>query len=229
MKTAQSFDLTAFISGWRSDLASSGSLSKKDLDELESHMLDEIDQLTQYPLSQKEAFMIARERIGSRSDLSQPYIQSKSVWSVFISRSNLYLQALLALIIISLSSRIVEFAVIMAVAIFKFPMSYGNYLYAGLLAVLLLTIFASLRLVHQRAKRRTQRISLTGHLTIITLFVSIMAVLFGTQFVGAPIPLETMSIFVIRQYIWMAGFLVVFAIAIIYSIRDTKSLRVKRA
>lgn len=229
MKTAQPFDLTVSISRWRSDLASSGSLTKEDLDELESHLLDEIDQLTQYPLSQKEAFMVARERIGNRSDLSQPYIQSKSAWSVFISRSNLYLQALLALIIISLTSRIVEFAVIMAVAIFRFPMSYGGYLYTGLLAVLLLTIFAWLRFVHERARKHTQRISLTGHLTVITLFVSVMAVLLGTQFVGSPIALETMSVFIIRQYIWIAGFLAVLAVSVIYSINDIKSLRVKSA
>ncbi|MCE7993269.1 MAG: hypothetical protein HEP71_14885 [Roseivirga sp.] len=229
MKTTQSFDLISVISDWRSDLASSGSLTKEDLDELESHMLDEMDQLTRHPLSQKEAFLVARERIGSRSDLSQPYIQSKSPWTIFMSRSNLYLQALLALIIISLTTRIVEFVVILTVASFELPMIWGSYLYAGLLTVLLLAIFVGLRFVHHRARKRSQRVSLTGNLTMMTLFVSIIAVLFGTQFVGAPIPLEIMSIFIIRQYIWIVGFAAVFVTSVVYSIRDIKSLRVKRA
>ncbi len=229
MENTTQFRLDAEMAVWRSGLAGSGNLSHEDLQELESHMLDEIEQLTQYPLSEREAFMIAKDRIGNHSELSRSYARSKTFWSLFLSRSSLYLQAVLAIIILSLTSRIAEFGTILTVARFRLPISWGTYLYSGLLAIALASLFLWLRYMSHKARNRRFKVSLTGRLTIVTLCTALLTIPLGVAFTGAPIQLELMSVFSIRQYIWIAGFFAIFGVAVVYSVRDFRSLKIKES
>ncbi len=223
MENTTQFRLEEHIAAWRSELAGSGILSREDLDELESHLLDEIDQLSSCPLTKREAFMVAKDRIGTHAELSRPYAKSKSLWSLFKARSPLYLQAILVLIIISLISRTVEFATIMTIASFELPMAWSNYLYSGLLLTSCTILFLWFRLISRKARLQSQRVSLTGHLTIMTLIVGVLTILLGIRFTAAPIELELIGIFFIRQYIWAVGMLIVLIASIVYSVRDMKS------
>ena len=53
------FDINEQIIKWRSNLAQSETLAGSDIDELENHLREEIEDLTDLKLSSEEAFLIA--------------------------------------------------------------------------------------------------------------------------------------------------------------------------
>jgi hypothetical protein len=67
------FDLNEKISMWRSDLAQSETFYSSDIDELESHLREEIENLTDLRLSDEEAFLVANHRLGSKDSLVVEY------------------------------------------------------------------------------------------------------------------------------------------------------------
>jgi len=67
------FDLNEKIAKWRSNLAQSETLAGSDIDELENHLREEIEQLTILKLSDEEAFMVAAHRLGSTDNLAAEY------------------------------------------------------------------------------------------------------------------------------------------------------------
>ncbi|MHC4744052.1 MAG: permease prefix domain 1-containing protein [Planctomycetota bacterium] len=67
------FDLNEQITKWRTSLAESEKCSKADIDELENHLREEIDNLTPAGLSQQEAFAIAKGRLGDTASLEDEF------------------------------------------------------------------------------------------------------------------------------------------------------------
>ena len=67
------FDLNERINHWRASLAQSQSLGKTDIDELESHLREEVDSLKESTLSDEETFLLATRRLGSPASLSSEY------------------------------------------------------------------------------------------------------------------------------------------------------------
>lgn len=67
------FDLNEKISMWRSNLAQSQALGGSDIDELESHLREETENLTALKLSEEEAFLVATHRLGSTDSLAEEY------------------------------------------------------------------------------------------------------------------------------------------------------------
>jgi hypothetical protein len=67
------FDLNEQIIKWRSNLAQSQTLGNSDIDELESHLREEIENLKASNLSDEEAFLIATHRLGSTDSLAVEY------------------------------------------------------------------------------------------------------------------------------------------------------------
>lgn len=76
------FDLSNEIKKWRSNLAQSESLGKSDIDELESHLREEIDHLTASKLSEQEAFLVATHRLGDIDNLSEEFakVNTSILW-----------------------------------------------------------------------------------------------------------------------------------------------------
>lgn len=72
------FELKESITNWKQKLNSSNSLTSNDIEELESHLLDEIDLLKEKDLSEEEAFFVATSRLGSVDLLSSEYIKVNS-------------------------------------------------------------------------------------------------------------------------------------------------------
>lgn len=64
------FDLNEEILKWRDDLAKSEPLDESDVDELESHLREEVESLASGDLSEEESFWIARRRLGGAGDLA---------------------------------------------------------------------------------------------------------------------------------------------------------------
>ena len=64
------FDLNQQVTKWRTNLAQSEACSKSDIDELESHLREEIEHLSTCELSEQEAFLVAAHRLGDSGSLT---------------------------------------------------------------------------------------------------------------------------------------------------------------
>ncbi len=67
------FDLNEHIAKWRHRQGQSETLATRDLDELEGHLREEIEQLVASKLSQEEAFLVARHRLGDTTSLTEEF------------------------------------------------------------------------------------------------------------------------------------------------------------
>ena len=67
------FDLNERINEWRGGLSASGTFSEQDLNELESHLREEIHNLTDSKLSAEEAFLVATHRLGQAGSLTAEF------------------------------------------------------------------------------------------------------------------------------------------------------------
>jgi len=76
------FDLSESTADWLGDLRQSEAFEETDLEELEDHLRDEIEQLMEKGLSEKEAFWVATSRAGTREELPREYakVNSRPVW-----------------------------------------------------------------------------------------------------------------------------------------------------
>ena len=73
------------IENWRNSLYASGSFESDELDELESHLLDEVEQLNTDMLSAEEKLLVAQHRLGSSNQLRKAY--QKKDWASFAQLS----------------------------------------------------------------------------------------------------------------------------------------------
>lgn len=67
------FNLNESIKGWKAKLGNCDSFTGNDIEELESHLLDEIESLKEKELSEEEAFYIASSRLGEVDLLSSEF------------------------------------------------------------------------------------------------------------------------------------------------------------
>jgi len=76
------FELESQIRKWRGHLRSSGSLREQDLEELESHLRDNIDDLTARGITTEEAILISIRRMGDTEALSDEFakVTTESIW-----------------------------------------------------------------------------------------------------------------------------------------------------
>jgi hypothetical protein len=82
MGGANMFDLSKSTADWLGDLKQSGAFEDSHLEELGSHLRDDIEQLMDKGLSEKEAFWVATSRVGTREELPEEYAKtnSRAVW-----------------------------------------------------------------------------------------------------------------------------------------------------
>ena len=74
------FDLNNAISNWRMNLSEKQTCAKSDIDEMESHLREEIESLAASKLSQQEAFLVAAHRLGDIDNLSAEFAKvNKSI------------------------------------------------------------------------------------------------------------------------------------------------------
>lgn len=76
------FDLDSQIGKWRSHIRTTGNLGAADLEELESHLRDGIDELAASGMDPEEAFIIAVKRLGDAETLTREYAKAstESIW-----------------------------------------------------------------------------------------------------------------------------------------------------
>ena len=80
------FDLETNIKSWSDYLRARGTLEETDVLELESHLRDQIDDLTDNGLSEEEAFLISVKRLGSVSLITEEYskVNTESLWKYLL-------------------------------------------------------------------------------------------------------------------------------------------------
>ncbi|MBN1508894.1 MAG: hypothetical protein JW955_18755 [Sedimentisphaerales bacterium] len=66
-------DVEKWIEPWRIDLANGETLGDSDIRELESHLREEMEHLKVLPLSDEEAFLVARHRLGDTAALEREF------------------------------------------------------------------------------------------------------------------------------------------------------------
>jgi len=76
------FDLESQIRKWRTHVQSTGSLGAQDVEELESHLRDSIDELTGRGVSVEEAFIVSIHRMGDAEALHDEFakVSTENVW-----------------------------------------------------------------------------------------------------------------------------------------------------
>lgn len=71
--TGQTTELDELLAGWRQSLHGKGLWDQSEILELESHLLDGVEELVSSGLSTDEAFLIATKRLGSASTLNKEF------------------------------------------------------------------------------------------------------------------------------------------------------------
>lgn len=92
-------NLNRHILKWRLNLLMRGAFQKSDIDELESHLRDEIDELQRLGYSDEDAFHLAVRRLGDLPGLQEEFSKvnfgilwlKRAAWSVLIVMSVLLL------------------------------------------------------------------------------------------------------------------------------------------
>ncbi|MGQ4277271.1 permease prefix domain 1-containing protein [Pseudidiomarina sp. E22-M8] len=79
---SQEFDVELKVAEWRTYLVRHAALNEYDIDELESHLRDEMDALQEQGLKDDEAFLIAAKRVGDLDDVTREYaeVHSGRLW-----------------------------------------------------------------------------------------------------------------------------------------------------
>ena len=82
MESSNQFDVEKEIISWRSELG--GSLATQELDELENHLRESMDELASEKLTAEEAFTLAKRRLGNPVDLRNEYQKTNPsrLWSI---------------------------------------------------------------------------------------------------------------------------------------------------
>ena len=94
MENRTNFDLNKNIEIWKSELSKSSKMTIDNINELESHLLDEIHELQLIGLSIQESLIIAKERIGNVNDLTTEFGKVNDGF-YFINRIIPYLKGIL--------------------------------------------------------------------------------------------------------------------------------------
>jgi hypothetical protein len=83
------FDLDFNIRSYSDYLRAHGSFSDNDILEMESHLHDEIDELTQHGLSEEEAFLIGVKRLGNVNQISHEFqkVNAEGFWKQLLTDS----------------------------------------------------------------------------------------------------------------------------------------------
>lgn len=114
MENRTNFDLNKSIEIWKSELSKNSKMTLDNINELESHLRDEINELQQLGLSIEESLLIAKNRIGNVEDLKTEFGKVNNGF-YFKNKIIPYLKGILFYIaFITLTDLITGFSVIIA-------------------------------------------------------------------------------------------------------------------
>ena len=76
------FTIEQAVENWKNDLRQKQTLIESDIEELESHLQEEMERLTPLGLSEEESFLIAARRIGDTTQMAAEFakVNAAAIW-----------------------------------------------------------------------------------------------------------------------------------------------------
>jgi hypothetical protein len=233
------FDLNEQIIKWRSNLAQSQTLGSSDIDELESHLREEIEHLTGLKLSEEEAFLVATHRLGSTDSLAGEYAKINRS-SIFRRRLSLMITGILTYLLAThfataVSKDCVLLAANSGITGYR---SLGFIGFGSQILILMTTFFLGYficRLIIQRPGFKKQIKQLTTRMCLLTVLLVflIMTVVYRATF-HIPVPgfrpmniqQHVVAALTYTKFLWSV-FLPVILVMVLINLRKPNSHRVK--
>ena len=134
-------DVENQIEQWREALQTSDAFGSADLDELESHLREEMERLTPLGLSGTEAFLVARHRLGTAEALEAEYAKVNADRRALLHLSWMAAGVLVYILVAHLAVAISEVGVLAALLLHVGPAAFawiGVAIKVAAMAVLLL-------------------------------------------------------------------------------------------
>ena len=180
MERRTGFSLEKNIEIWKSALFENPNMTTGDINELESHLLDEIAGLHNLGLNEEESFLIAQKRIGSIDNLINEF--SKVNKNVFLhNRALPYLTGILLFFaFITISELVMTTSILIAQKI-GINDSYFNSVSIAILITLSIVLFM---IIYFRYKNNQTNI---GTLKNIPLLVGLIVISKMLTFISAPL------------------------------------------
>lgn len=91
MKYNDSYSIAEKINGWANEIKAKPSLTESDIEEMKSHLYDSCEALVKQGLSEEEAFIVARLRMGDSPELDEAFNEANQ--PVMQMRRSLYILA----------------------------------------------------------------------------------------------------------------------------------------
>ena len=114
MEYRTEFNLEKSIDQWRSTLITTANFTEDNIAELESHLLDEIQDLGVLGLSESESFLVAKKRLGRTDEISSEF--NKINYRIyFLNKARPYISgALILMLYITVSESINHISALMS-------------------------------------------------------------------------------------------------------------------
>lgn len=156
MQSKTQFNTEQEIGQWKETLQASGHVDQENLMELESHLLDEIDNLQNKGLSDAEVFLIAQNRIGSYETLGKAYKRSGSF---SFSKNSLLAQTFLLLFTFFWLSKTATYvAGDIAISMFASDATSFVVMHTLLQVLMAVTVYLIYRKTRQMSRKNTESI-----------------------------------------------------------------------
>jgi hypothetical protein len=141
MENRTEFSIDKSIINWKSQLSKKVNFTGDNINELESHLLDEIQELKELGLNDEESFLVAIQRLGSIEQLTSEF--SKVNQKVYFRSKVLpYLKGVLMFIAFMTITELLTNTSILLVDKLGFDDSYYNWVSIGILISLSIFPFA---------------------------------------------------------------------------------------
>jgi len=180
MENRTKFNLKENIEIWKSELSQNSNMTLDNIDELESHLQDEIQALQQLGLNTEESLLIAKSRIGNIEELTTEFSKiNKEVY--FKNRITPYLKGVLLFIaFITITKLLTTFSILIAN---KIGINDG---YLNLVSIGFLLFFTFVILIFSYKKYKNGIFN-SRKLTSIPILVSIVIISKLLSFLSLPI------------------------------------------
>ncbi|MFT3832590.1 MAG: permease prefix domain 1-containing protein [Micropruina sp.] len=143
------------IESWRHYLTGRAAIAPGDVAELEAHLRDQVDALTDSGLAGEEAFLVAIRRLGALDELSREYAHEHSdrLWKQLVVSGDVPERR--REVVLAVAVAVLAAVAIKVPALFGIGFGAGGDFYAPNLAVLVLPFLAGWFLVRRRASAGT--------------------------------------------------------------------------
>lgn len=210
------FNLKQSIDTWKSELSQNSNMTRDNINELESHLQDEIHELLKLGLSNEESLLIAKKRIGNIEKLTTEYGKvNNEVY--FRNTITPYLKGILFfLTYISIAELLTNLSVLIAK---KIDVN-ESYLNLGSIELLILLTFILFIFFHKKYKNGNFNMRKLTNIPVLvsTIIVSKLLIYLSTTILMDSIEVVTFSIILTNLYAFkiLFGLLILTISCIIY-------------